>query len=201
MRARVNADDIERVVIEVLIGESSEPQRATDSGTNGWDVRTRTVVRDTVERVVVQPDQVQIIRKAALASPAAGSDEDDEAPKILTAPLPISRPRARKEIIIPGGRDTLPRRLDQALILAIARAKVWMRDLRAQKYADTKKIARRFHLSDAHVRRVLRFGYLAPDIVEAIIEGRQPRSLTVKRLLRGIPCAWTDQRATFGFAS
>jgi hypothetical protein len=38
-------------------------------------------------------------------------------------------------------------------------------------------------------------------IIEAIIEGRQPRFLTVKRLLRGIPCAWADQRAAFGFAS
>ena len=95
----------------------------------------------------------------------------------------------------------MPRRLDQALILTIARAKLWMRDLRAQKYADTKEIARRFLLSDAHVRRILRVGYLAPDIIEAIIEGRQPRSLTVKRLLRGIPCAWAGQRAAFGFAS
>ena len=108
---------------------------------------------------------------------------------------------SRREIIVPGGRDTLARRLDQALILAIARAKVWMRDLRARKYADTKEIAQRFQLSDAHVRRILRFGYLAPDIIEAIIEGRQPRSLTVKRLLRGIPCAWAGQRAAFGFAS
>ena len=53
---------------------------------------------------------------------------------------------------------------------------------------------------DAHVRRILRFGYLAPDIVEAIAEGRQPRSLTVKRLLQGIPCAWADQRTAFGLA-
>jgi hypothetical protein len=75
-----------------------------------------------------------------------------------------------------------------------------MRDLRGAKYADTMEIARRFQLSDAHVRRILRFGYLAPDIVEAIVEGRQPRSLTVKRLLQGIPCVWADQRAAFGFA-
>ena len=47
---------------------------------------------------------------------------------------------------------------------------------------------------------ILRFGYLAPDIVEAIVEGRQPRSLTVKRLLQGIPCAWADQRTAFGLA-
>jgi hypothetical protein len=48
------------------------------------------------------------------------------------------------------------------------------------------------------VRRLLRFAYLAPDIVEAIAEGRQPRTLTVKLLLQGIPLDWSDQRAAFG---
>ena len=75
-----------------------------------------------------------------------------------------------------------------------------MRDLRSGTYADTTEIALQFQLNDAHVRRVLRFGYLAPDIVEAIIEGRQPRCMTVKRLLQGIPRVWSDQRAAFGFA-
>jgi hypothetical protein len=63
-----------------------------------------------------------------------------------------------------------------------------MRDLRSGKYADTAEIARQFQLNDAYVRRLLRFAYLAPQVVEAIIEGRQPRSMTVKRLLQGIPC-------------
>jgi site-specific DNA recombinase len=48
--------------------------------------------------------------------------------------------------------------------------------------------------------RVLRIGYLAPDIIEAIIEGRQPHSMTVKRLLQHVPSDWADQRAAFGFA-
>ena len=75
-----------------------------------------------------------------------------------------------------------------------------MRDLRSGRYANTTDIARCLELSEAHVRRVLRFGYLAPDIVEAIVEGRQPRILTVKMLLTGIPCAWSDQCRAFGFA-
>jgi len=53
-------------------------------------------------------------------------------------------------------------------------------------------------LSEPHVRRLLRFAYLAPDIVEAVVEGRQPRTLTVKLLLQGIPLDWSDQRAAFG---
>ena len=77
-------------------------------------------------------------------------------------PLPAPRPRARKEIIVPGGHNSSPRRLNHALVLAIARAKSWMRELRSGTYADTTEIARQSQLNDAHVRRVLRFGYLAP---------------------------------------
>ena len=198
--ARVNADDVERLVVDVLGRELSRSDLLADGPSAGWSAATRTWVRDTVERVVVQCGQVQITRKPAAPSATAALDDEDDVPKIHTAPLPASRPRARKEIIFPGGRDSPPRRLNHALILAIARAKSWMRDLRGGKYTDTMDIARRFQLSDAHVRRILRVGYLAPDIVEAIVEGRQPRSLTVKRLLRGIPCDWADQRAAFGFA-
>ena len=158
------------------------------------------LVRDTVERVVIQRGQVQIIRKPAATSAAAAANAVGDVPKVHAASLPAPRPRARKEIILPGVRDSSPRRLNHALILAIARAKSWMRDLRGGKYADTMDIARQFQLSDAHVRRILRFGYLAPDIVEAIVKGRQPCSMTVKRLLQGIPCVWADQRAAFGFA-
>ena len=74
-----------------------------------------------------------------------------------------------------------------------------MRALRQAEFVDTAEIAQRFALSEPHVRRLLRFVYLAPDIVEAIVEGRQPRILTVKLLLRGIPLDWADQRAAFGF--
>lgn len=200
-RARVGADDVERLVVEVLARELSHFDLLTDGAAGIWSAETRTLVRDTVERVLVHHCEVHIIRKMAATSPSSGEPgEDGDAPKIHTVPLPAPQPRARKEIIVPGGAASKPRRLNHALILAIARAKFWMRDLRSGKYADTTEIARRFKLSDAHVRRVLRVGYLAPDIVEAIVEGRQPRILTVKLLLQGIPCAWPDQRAVFGFA-
>lgn len=66
-----------------------------------------------------------------------------------------------------------------------------MQGLRSGKYSDPKAISQAFRLSEEYVRRILRCHYLAPDIVAAIIEGTQPRSLTVKRLLRGVPCRWT----------
>jgi hypothetical protein len=194
---RVPAVDVERLVVELLAQQLSRPELLSDLISGSWTTETRTLVRDNLERVVVDRNKIQIIRKINTTheSPSA-TNENGETPKIYTASLPALRPRARKEIIIAGEGTT--RWINHALILAIARAKTWMQDLRSGKYADTVEIARRFNLNDAHVRRILRFGYLAPDVVESIIEGRQPRSLTVKQLLKGIPCAWADQRAAFG---
>jgi hypothetical protein len=52
------------------------------------------------------------------------------------------------------------------------------------------------------VSRILPLAYLAPDIAEAILAGRQPADLTVKRLrsLRELPAKWSVQRAKLGFA-
>jgi DNA invertase Pin-like site-specific DNA recombinase len=198
-RARVNADDIEQLVVERLGRELSRPDLSAGGASAGWSTETRAVVRDTIERVVVQGDELQIVRKPAAGS-AAATQAGDDGPQVHRAPLPAPRPRARKEIIFPGGQNSSPRRVNHALILAIARAKSSMRDLRSGRYADTAEISQQFQLNKAHVGRLTRFGYLAPDIVEAIIEGRQPRSMTVKRLLRGVPCLWADQRAAFGLA-
>jgi hypothetical protein len=183
-RARVNADQIERLIVEVLSRELSKPELSADDVSGGWSVETRTVVRDTIERIVVQGRDVQIVRTQAAS--------DERMRQVVVAPLPAPRPPARKEIIVPGGRESPPRRLNHDLVVALTRAKLWMQGLRSGKYSDRKAIARTFRLSEEYVRRILRCHYLAPDIVAAIIEGTQPRSLTVKRLLRGVPCRWTD---------
>jgi hypothetical protein len=52
------------------------------------------------------------------------------------------------------------------------------------------------------VSRCLPLAYLAPDIVEAILQGRQPVELTVLRLKRiGLPLSWVEQRRLLGFES
>jgi DNA invertase Pin-like site-specific DNA recombinase len=58
------------------------------------------------------------------------------------------------------------------------------------------------HYSRAHLQQLLRISWLAPDIISAIADGRQPAPLTGRRLLRAtnIPLAWSEQRKLFGFA-
>ena len=57
--------------------------------------------------------------------------------------------------------------------------------------------AARARVSESYATRILRLAYLAPDIVEAIVAGKQPQSLSLKRLLREIPLSWAEQRERF----
>ena len=68
--ARINADDVERLVVAVLGRELSRPELLADGPSAGWSAETRTLVRETVERVVIQSGQVQITRRPAATSAA-----------------------------------------------------------------------------------------------------------------------------------
>src|ERR1700731_4193263 len=63
-------------------------------------------------------------------------------------------------------------------------------------------LAVREGVSRSYFTRVVRLSYLAPDITQAILDGRQPRDLTTEKLLAAsrLPLAWRDQRAALGFA-
>ncbi len=195
-------DDVERLIVEQLCRRLQRDDLAADMTTGVWSAETRELILSRVDRVIVHRDEIEVTLKikgegsTATSSEAGGKGESQST---LRLPLPPPRPRERKEILVPGNSRTQPRRIDQELILALARARSWMRALRLGEFIDTAEIAQRFALSGPHVRRLLRFTYLAPDIVEAIVEGRQPRILTVKLLLKGIPLNWVDQRASFGF--
>jgi hypothetical protein len=201
-RPRIGADDVERLIVEQLCRQQRRDDLAADITTGVWSAETRELILTMVDRVIVHHDEIEVALKIKGEGGTAASidgEDKNESQNTLGLPLPPSRPRERKEIFIHGNSGTQPRRIDQALVLALARARSWMRALQLAEFVDTAEIAQRFGLSDAHVRRLLRFSYLAPDIVEAIVEGRQPRILTVKLLLRAIPLDWADQRTAFGF--
>jgi site-specific DNA recombinase len=60
-------------------------------------------------------------------------------------------------------------------------------------------LARHVKLEPRYVRKVLSFPFLAPDIVESILDGRQPLNLDFAKLYSNIPLSWCEQRRRFGF--
>lgn len=67
------------------------------------------------------------------------------------------------------------------------------------KIGDMKSLARETGFTRRYVRNVFGCAFLAPDIVEAILEGRQPLTLKFANLYKDIPLSWAEQRQHFGF--
>ena len=119
--------------------------------------------------------------------------------KILTVHIPMAwkRRSGRKVIIAPDGSDAwapAKPRPDETLIRALGRAHRWKRLLEEGVYSFPLEIAEAEKLTKSFVNRLLRLTLLAPDIQEAILEGRQPREMKVEELAKMTPSAWEEQR-------
>lgn len=90
-----------------------------------------------------------------------------------------------------------PRKTDNTLIKALARAFRWKRMLDSGDFATIAELAEREGIAPSYLTRVLRLRLLAPDIVEAILDGRQGPEVTLARLLEPFPLEWGEQAQDF----
>lgn len=111
----------------------------------------------------------------------------------LHVPFRVVKRGGRKAMQLPEGAEQ-PRRTDNTLVKALARAFRWKRLLESGEYATISELAEREGITPSYMTRVLRLTLLAPDIVEAILDGRQGPELTLGRLLEGFPVEWHLQR-------
>lgn len=102
-------------------------------------------------------------------------------------------------VVPPGTIGASPSRPNETLIRAIRRAWGWQQRLLDEPGMTLRRIAAAEGISDRYVGALIRLGFLAPDIVEAILDGRQPVELELQHLLREIPLFWPEQRRRFGF--
>ena len=114
----------------------------------------------------------------------------------LQVPFRIVKRGGRKEMQMPEGA-TQSRRSDNTLVKALARAFRWKRMLDSGEFATIAELAEREGMAPSYVTRVLRLTLLAPDIVEAILDGKQGPEVMLKRLLTPFPVDWTKQRDPF----
>jgi hypothetical protein len=123
-------------------------------------------------------------------------------PETVTVHVPFRAVKrgGRKEMQVPDG-VAQPRKPDSALVKALARAFRWKRMLDDGLFTSITEIAENEKLSFTYISRVLRLSTLAPDLVEEIIDGKQPRSLMLAELLDGVPPSWTEQRSRWSSIS
>ena len=124
----------------------------------------------------------------------------NEAAQALTVRVPFTiRKRGGRKLAIAADGSTLasPRpRIDNTLVKALARAHRWNRLLETGRYGSAAELAAAEKINPSYVSRVLRLTLLAPDLVEAIVEGRQPDGIEADMLLRPFSVDWTEQRTT-----
>ena len=109
--------------------------------------------------------------------------------------LQMRRRGVETKLVIEGEASETGR--DPALLKAVALGHRWFRELASGTMPSTIAIARREHVRDNYVRRLLPLAFLAPALVEAICAGRQPPELTAERLRRrtGLPLDWQTQQS------
>ena len=88
---------------------------------------------------------------------------------------------------------------DETLVKAIVRAHRWRRKIESGQAKSITDLAEQEDVTDAYVCRLLPLTCLAPGIVEAILDGRQPRELKLASILGNGPMVWEEQRARSGF--
>jgi site-specific DNA recombinase len=185
--------------------------RAADIGKHWPELsvaRKRAVLTALVERIEMNVDRIEIrLRPSRLnvlldvTATALQSLTDDE---IQTLSVPICLRRAGREIrmVIDGTDPFAAAQPDMRLIKLLLRARRFNATLAHSEGVPFAALAQREGISRSYFTRLVRLSYLAPDITQAILDGRQPRDLTTEKLLEHsrLPLAWHDQRTVLGFA-
>lgn len=112
-------------------------------------------------------------------------------------PMTFVRRGGRKAIVAPDGGDAWAParpRPDEALTRAVVRAHRWKRLLEQEKYRSAGELAEAERVTRSFLTRLLRLTLLAPHIVEAILDGRQPKAMQLEDLTKPMPSAWEEQR-------
>jgi hypothetical protein len=125
--------------------------------------------------------------------------------RVTMVPLTIRRKQRRKVMTPPPGSNSVLSSggEDISMIRTLGKAFYWHKLLEQGKFASCRDLAAHMKLEHGWAAEVLRMTMLAPDIIEAILDGRQPRHLNLQRL-RGrhdpLPRVWGEQRRLLGFS-
>jgi site-specific DNA recombinase len=126
-------------------------------------------------------------------------DENSPPMRIPWSPKPT---KAKRTIILPQSdlsKDPRPIQVEQRdrLLRAVAKGRLWLKELVAGTAADPDTIALREERSKRSIQMIISLAFVAPDIIEAAIAGAVPRGIGLTRLMN-LPPLWSEQREQLG---
>jgi len=117
----------------------------------------------------------------------------------IRIPMRLARRGGRKLILTPDGVAPAPPRPlpDDTMVKALVRAHRWRRKIENAGAASITEVAEQEGVTAPYVYRLLRLTCLAPEIVAAILDGRQPKGVALADLVREVPLGWSEQQLRF----
>jgi site-specific DNA recombinase len=220
---RLVAREIEDAVVRILVDALTTPARLLEwcgtAGMPGDRIRKllgrasclaatvsrspgerAKIVRGLVDKVILDDNTLIIkVRCDGLLGrgvrPSA-SDTASDTPIELKAAVAFTWRGIETKLVLPGLAQQHQRsRCDPALIKAIARGRAWFEELATGRARSLQEVAKRDGITRRYIRRLVNLAFLSPQLVEAILQGRQPVELTATRLTElDLPLDWTEQR-------
>jgi site-specific DNA recombinase len=194
--SRVPAQEIEHLVLaELHVRFADQTSNGKDQGNGG----IRGLI-ERVERIDVLRDVLNVQLKDDVADPHT-DESNSEGAEIIS--IPWTKPSmSRKRQIVGQSDDAISQRPMRSetrskLLKGIAQGRIWLDLLIRIKSESIATISERHSLSEKTVRSTLSLALLAPDIVDAAIDGRLPRSLTTTQMLN-LPADWQEQSKVLG---
>jgi len=157
------------------------------------------LVRELVEKIIVDEKTIVIkLRRAALLGgddPSSASEAASDSAVELTAAAAFTRRGAEIKLVLPGlAQQKHSSTCDPALIKAVARGRAWFEELATGRARSLQELAKRDGITRRYIRRLIGLAFLSPQLVEAILQGRQSVELTATRLTElDLPLDWTEQ--------
>ncbi|WP_281017528.1 MULTISPECIES: recombinase family protein [unclassified Minwuia] len=183
--------------------------RAADILASADGIERRCMLDALLERVELRESGISLgLRPSAInggsdpGGPGTGLSGDGDWTETVVVELSVQLSRrANGSRIVLGGGDQATNGPDPKLVQLVADAHRWNRMLAEGTVASLRELSDREQLDRSDIGRILNLAYLAPDIVEAILDGRQPVGLTVRKLRRmsELPLDWEAQRRMLGF--
>jgi len=168
------------------------------------DVIGRIVVHETnLEVAIIQPElRASLIGDRSSRLPNRERHVEKRTKDVFKLMIDARVKRCGGEVrllVLADSANEAPARPVPSLIKAVVRAHPWSEKIIRGELTGLRSIAELTSLDEHYAGRILNCSFLAPDIVEAILDGRQPADLTVRKLLRSLPLAWAEQRQRLGF--
>jgi len=166
--------------------------------------QVREFVRTVLVKVTIGPAYIimALSKSAARASLLEGPDKTFYEPEddLIELSVEACLQRRGRAIWLVVSRDApgaVSSQDERRLVHTLAQAHQWLGQLLSGEVSSLHRIAAAVGRSERYVSKVIRTAFLAPDLVEAVLEGRAPSQLTLAELTKELPWDWNEQRRRF----